>query len=63
MLTINAAKILRLDNKTGSLEKGKEADFLVFNLGNNESYQDIINKDRPDHVFIKGKQLVKDGEL
>ncbi len=27
-LTLNAAKILHLDNRLGSLEKGKDADFV-----------------------------------
>lgn len=59
MLTINAAGILRLDNKIGSLEKGKEADFLVFKLNDNETYLDFINKESPDNVYIQGKQIVK----
>ncbi|EKE02888.1 MAG: amidohydrolase [uncultured bacterium] len=63
MLTINAAKILRLDNKIGSLEKGKEADFLVFKLNDNETYLDFINKENPDSVYIQGKQIVKDKKL
>jgi len=57
MLTINSAKILRLDDKIGSLEKNKDADFLVFKLSQNESYTDLFEKDRPDHVYIQGKPV------
>jgi imidazolonepropionase-like amidohydrolase len=31
LLTINPAKILRIDNKVGSLEVGKDADFVIWN--------------------------------
>ena len=54
-LTIYPAKILRLDNITGSLESGKDADFNVFFLNDNEDYNAVINKSRPDYVYIKGK--------
>jgi len=63
MLTINPAAILKISNKTGSLESGKKADFLVFKLQNNEDYQDILNKKKPDDVYIKGKQAVKSGNF
>jgi 5-methylthioadenosine/S-adenosylhomocysteine deaminase len=63
MLTINAAKILKIDEKTGSLKKGKNADFLVFNLDNNASYLDLFSKDKPDNVYINGKPVVKNQEL
>lgn len=63
MLTIDAAKILRLDNIIGSLEKGKEADFLVFRLNNNESYSDFIEKNGPDDIYIQGKPIVTDKKL
>lgn len=57
MLTINAAKILRLEHLTGSLDKSKFADFLVFKLEDNQTYLDILSKDKPDIVFIEGKQI------
>ncbi len=63
MLTINPAKILRIDHLTGSLEQGKDADFLVFNLCENESYTDFINKVTPDHSYISGVQVVKNKQL
>ena len=55
MLTINAAKILRLDDKIGSIEKNKDADFLVFKLNENELYNDLFEKNNPDYVYIHGR--------
>lgn len=63
MLTLNTAKILKIDDKIGSLEKGKEADFLTFNLDDNEFYEDFIKKEKPDYVYINGNQIVKDKKL
>ncbi|OGI22873.1 MAG: hypothetical protein A2287_10360 [Candidatus Melainabacteria bacterium RIFOXYA12_FULL_32_12] len=63
MLTINAAKILKLDDKIGSLEKDKEADFLVFELDNNETYMDFIEKKGPNMVYIQGNQITKSKRL
>ena len=62
-LTIYPAKILRLDNITGSLESGKDADFNVFFLNDNEDYNAVINKSRPDYVYIKGRKVVSKGGL
>jgi len=55
MLTENPAQLLKVYDKTGSLEKNKNADFLVFNINPDESYESILNKNLPDKVFIKGK--------
>jgi len=63
MLTINSARILKLDDKTGSLNKDLDADFLVFNLNDNERYQDILNKENPDEIYIKGEQIAKSGKF
>lgn len=63
MLTINSAKILKLDDKIGSLEKGKDADFLVFGLKENESWQDFLEKQGPDNVYVQGKTIVRDKKL
>ena len=62
-LTIIPAKILRLNNIIGSLETDKDADFNVFELNENEDYNSILNKEKPNHVYIKGKRVVKRGEL
>ncbi|HBG49743.1 MAG TPA: hypothetical protein DDW90_09645 [Cyanobacteria bacterium UBA9971] len=70
MLTINSARILKIDDKTGSLEKGKDADFLVFNLSPSvilskakDLYQDILNKEKPEEIYIKGTQIAKSGKF
>ena len=62
-LTKYPAKILRLDNVIGSLTEGKDADFNVFFLNDNEDYNAVINKTRPDYVYIKGRKIVSKGEL
>ena len=58
MLTINPARILKIDNITGSLEKGKDADFLVFKLGENQDCQSIFDRQGPDEIYIKGNILL-----
>ena len=62
-LTIVPAKILRLNNIIGSLEVDKDADFNVFELNDDEDYNAILNKERPNHVYIKAKRVVKKGQL
>lgn len=62
-LTIVPAKILRLDNIIGSLEVGKDADFNIFELNENEDYKNVLDKSRPDFVYIKGHRKVHKGEL
>ena len=62
-LTIIPAKILRLNNLIGSLEVDKDADFNVFELEESEDYSAILNKEKPKHVYIKGKHVVKDYKL
>jgi N-acetylglucosamine-6-phosphate deacetylase len=52
MMTLNPAKILNIDNRKGSLEKGKEADILIFD--------ENINIEK---VFIKGKLKFEKVEL
>ena len=62
-LTIYPAKILRLDNSIGTIEIGKDADFNVFKLDDNEDYNAILKKETPYSVYSKGKKLVKNGEV
>lgn len=62
-LTIIPAKILRLNNIIGSLEVDKDADFNVFELNENEDYNAILNKSKPNHVYIKGRRIVKHGKI
>lgn len=49
MLTINPAKILKIDNKTGSIEEGKDADIVIWNT------HPFDFRARAEKVFIEGK--------
>jgi imidazolonepropionase-like amidohydrolase len=51
MITINAAQILGVDNRVGSLEKGKDADVIIL-----DGYPLNI-KTWVDHVFIDGESV------
>lgn len=62
-LTIVPAKILRLNNIIGSLETDKDADFNVFELNEGEDYNSILNKEKPSHVYINARRVVKHGKL
>jgi len=62
-LTIYPAKILRLDNQTGSIKIGKDADFNVFKLDDNENWQDLINHCKPYSTYSKGRKVVKRGDI
>jgi len=63
MMTINAARILKLDDKIGSIESGKDADFLVFKLEENETYKNLFDKTLPDYVFSSGEVVAKHNNL
>lgn len=72
MATINGAKALGIDDITGSLEKGKVADFAAINLDHIETlplYHPIsqivyaASRQQVDHVWVAGKQLMKNREL
>jgi imidazolonepropionase len=56
-VTINAAYALFMQNKIGSIEKGKQADVLIFDF---PSYKDLIYHfavNQIENVFKKGKKL------
>lgn len=57
-LTINAARILKLDKSIGSLHESKDADFLVFKLREGQNYESIIDADGPDEIYVSGKSLI-----
>ena len=50
-LTLNAAKILKLDHRLGSITPGKDADLVIWNDHPFEV------KGRPAYVFINGKRV------
>ena len=62
-ITLYPAQILNLDDKIGSLEVGKLANFNVFKLNYNENFTSILNKDNPQYVYYKGKMLVGNGNI
>ena len=51
MITINPAKICKLDDRVGSLETGKDADILVFDG------DPLAVANKPKMVFVDGKQV------
>ena len=55
LITLNAAKILGVEDKIGSLEIGKDADFIVTNGVPALDFSDSLNVKR---VYIKGKCLI-----
>ena len=62
-LTIYPAKMLKINNITGSLEKNKDADFNVFELNDNEDYTAILEGKNPQHVYLKGRKVVRNYKL
>jgi 5-methylthioadenosine/S-adenosylhomocysteine deaminase len=72
MATINAARALGLEDKIGSLRKGKQADIIAIDLGELESqplYDPIsqiiytANRNQVSDVWVAGKQLLQSREL
>ncbi len=51
MLTINPATILGIENRVGSIEKGKDADVVVW------SGHPFDMKSRVEKVYIEGKKV------
>jgi cytosine/adenosine deaminase-related metal-dependent hydrolase len=72
MATLNGAKGVGLDHRIGSVEVGKEADFVLFDASQPEwlpLYNPVSNLvysatgSSVKDVFIAGEQVLKDGEL
>lgn len=72
MATINGAKGAGLADRIGSIEVGKEADFVLFDAAVSE-WQPLFNPvsnlvysatgNTVKHVFVAGDQVVRDGRL
>jgi imidazolonepropionase-like amidohydrolase len=56
LVTINSAKQLRIDGKTGSLENGKDADFVIW------SGNPLSNYSRVQQTWIDGRKYFDRGE-
>jgi len=72
MATINGAKALNLENKIGSIEKGKKADIIILDLNNIEVYPTVdlitqivhnVESNNIDTTMINGQVLMKNHKL
>ncbi|MFJ3260323.1 TRZ/ATZ family hydrolase [Pseudomonas sp. NPDC086581] len=72
MATLNGARALGMEQETGSLELGKSADIIAFDLSRlaqqpvYEPVSQVIyasGRDCVRHVWVGGKQLLDNGEL
>jgi len=56
MLTINPAKILGIDDRIGTIEKGKDADLVVW------SGHPFDMSSKVESVYINGEKISPEGE-
>ncbi len=72
MATINGAKALNLENKIGSIEKGKKADIIILDLNNTEVYPTVdlitqivhnVESNNVDTTIINGNILMENHRL
>ena len=72
MATINGAKALNLEDKIGSIEKGKKADIVILDLNNIEIYPTVdlitqvvhnVESSNVDTTIINGNVLMKNHKL
>ena len=72
MATLNGAKALRLDDRIGSLQRGKSADFAAIDLSavSNQPVYDPISqivyaatRDQVTDVWVAGKRVLRDRRL
>ena len=57
MMTINSAKALNRDHIIGSLEKGKQADFLIINALSFDEIIANLTSNPIDSIIKKGKKV------
>jgi len=59
MITINAAKAFRMQDKTGSLEEGKSGDILVLKAKEDDPYENLVNAGMKDIelLVLAGKPI------
>lgn len=55
--TINGAKQLGIENAKGSIEVGKDADFLVFDNDLLTAEHDGFSANKPKDVYAGGKKI------
>lgn len=56
LITLNPAKIMKMEHQTGSLKKGLDATFIV---ADGIPGLDITNPEKIDMVFYKGEKVIK----
>ena len=55
--TINGAKQLGVENRKGSIEAGKDADFLVFDNDLLTAEHEGFSYNKPQEVYFCGKKV------
>ena len=55
--TINGAKQLGIEDTKGSIETGKDADFLVFDTDLLTAEHDGFSNILPDEIYFSGKRI------
>ncbi len=55
--TINGAKQLGIEDKKGSIEVGKDADFLVFDKDLLTAEKEGFSYNKPTDVYFAGKKV------
>lgn len=56
--TMNAACAIRMEDKVGSLEVGKQGDVVMWNISNYQELQYLFGVNHVDKVWKKGEQVV-----
>ncbi|WP_339252147.1 imidazolonepropionase [Sporosarcina sp. FSL W8-0480] len=56
--TMNAACAIKMEEKVGSLEVGKQGDVVMWNIGNYQELQYLFGVNHVDKVWKRGQQVV-----